>query len=97
MYARYAEPPIRPARTRGEEAERSLGESVEADPDADAGDGAQALGAYYAIEGGIPLRGDVRLSGAKNAVTKLMVATLLTDDICIAAQCAAQPRRRLDH
>ena len=36
----------------------------------------------YLIEGGIPLRGEVRLSGAKNAVTKLMVASLLTDDPC---------------
>jgi UDP-N-acetylglucosamine 1-carboxyvinyltransferase len=38
--------------------------------------------AHYRIEGGIPLRGQVRLSGAKNAATKLMVATLLTDDPC---------------
>jgi len=59
------------------------GASVEADPDADAGDGAQAPGAYYAIEGGIPLRGDARLSGAKNAATKLLMASLLTDDNCV--------------
>ncbi len=37
---------------------------------------------HYVIEGGVPLQGDVRLSGAKNAVTKLMVATLLTEDVC---------------
>ena len=39
--------------------------------------------AYYRIEGGIPLRGEVALSGAKNAATKLMVATLLTEDACV--------------
>ncbi|HEX9068938.1 MAG TPA: hypothetical protein VF807_09220, partial [Ktedonobacterales bacterium] len=38
--------------------------------------------AYYAIEGGIALRGDVTLSGAKNAATKLMVASMLTDEVC---------------
>jgi UDP-N-acetylglucosamine 1-carboxyvinyltransferase len=37
---------------------------------------------YYLIEGGIPLRGEVRNSGAKNAATKLMVAALLTEDRC---------------
>ncbi|HEX6797203.1 MAG TPA: UDP-N-acetylglucosamine 1-carboxyvinyltransferase [Ktedonobacterales bacterium] len=39
-------------------------------------------GARYEIEGGVPLRGEVRLSGAKNATTKLMVASLLTEDAC---------------
>jgi UDP-N-acetylglucosamine 1-carboxyvinyltransferase len=38
--------------------------------------------AYYVIEGGIPLHGEVQLSGAKNAATKLLVATLLTEDAC---------------
>lgn len=38
---------------------------------------------YYLIEGGAPLNGRVRLSGAKNAVTKLIISTLLTDDLCI--------------
>ena len=37
----------------------------------------------YLIEGGTPLYGRVHLSGAKNAVTKLIVSTLLTDDVCI--------------
>ena len=37
---------------------------------------------YYRIEGGAPLRGEVKLSGAKNAATKLMVASLLTDELC---------------
>jgi UDP-N-acetylglucosamine 1-carboxyvinyltransferase len=36
----------------------------------------------YEIEGGVPLRGEVRLSGAKNATTKLMVASLLTEETC---------------
>src|SRR6059058_3576648 len=38
---------------------------------------------YYLIEGGTPLYGKVRLSGAKNAVTKLIISTLLTDDLCV--------------
>jgi UDP-N-acetylglucosamine 1-carboxyvinyltransferase len=38
---------------------------------------------YYAIEGGVPLRGEVRLSGAKNAATKLLVASMLTDEPCV--------------
>ncbi len=36
--------------------------------------------AYYEIEGGKPLRGRVRVSGAKNAATKEIVASLLTDE-----------------
>src|SRR5215467_6567041 len=38
---------------------------------------------HYEIEGGVPLRGEVRLSSAKNAVTKLMAASLLTEDRCM--------------
>jgi UDP-N-acetylglucosamine 1-carboxyvinyltransferase len=38
---------------------------------------------YYQIEGGVPLRGEVKLSGAKNAATKFMVASLLTDEPCV--------------
>ena len=34
----------------------------------------------YRIEGGSPLRGTIRASGAKNAATKQIVASLLTDD-----------------
>src|SRR2546421_7407422 len=34
----------------------------------------------YRIEGGTPLRGTIRASGAKNAATKQIVAALLTDD-----------------
>lgn len=37
----------------------------------------------YVIEGGMPLHGRVRISGAKNAVTKLMMAALLTDSPCV--------------
>src|SRR6266568_8746661 len=37
----------------------------------------------WAIEGGAPLRGEVRLSGAKNSITKLMVASMLTTEPCI--------------
>ena len=31
------------------------------------------------IEGGVPLKGEVRVSGAKNATLPLMIAGLLTD------------------
>src|ERR1700675_3013868 len=34
----------------------------------------------YRIEGGTPLRGAIRASGAKNAATKQIVASLLTDE-----------------
>ncbi|MBS3903511.1 MAG: UDP-N-acetylglucosamine 1-carboxyvinyltransferase [Anaplasmataceae bacterium] len=35
------------------------------------------------IKGGLPLEGRVKAAGAKNAVTKLLVATLLSDKKCI--------------
>ncbi len=34
------------------------------------------------IQGGIPLKGHVRAAGAKNAITKLLVASLLSDKPC---------------
>ena len=34
------------------------------------------------IEGGVPLNGEVQASGAKNAMTKLLVASLLLDKPC---------------
>lgn len=37
----------------------------------------------FIIRGGKKLSGEIRLSGAKNAATKLMVASLLTDEPCI--------------
>jgi len=37
--------------------------------------------AKYIIEGGVPLRGNVRIPGAKNAGFKLMIASLLSDEI----------------
>lgn len=45
---------------------------------------------YYLIEGGVPLRGEVALSGAKNAATKLMVASLLTEDQCVIRNAPLQ-------
>ncbi len=44
----------------------------------------QALNApHYLITGGKPLRGEVVISGAKNAVTKMVIASLLTTEPCI--------------
>src|SRR5690348_17110292 len=37
---------------------------------------------YYLITGGMPLRGEVPISGAKNAVTKMVIASLLTAEQC---------------
>src|SRR5579872_6471975 len=37
---------------------------------------------HYLISGGTPLHGEVRISGAKNAVTKMLIASLLTDETC---------------
>lgn len=35
------------------------------------------------IEGGVPLKGTVSISGAKNAALPIMAATILTDDACV--------------
>ena len=35
------------------------------------------------IKGGVPLRGEVVISGAKNAVLPIMAATLLTAEPCV--------------
>ncbi|MGQ0744901.1 MAG: UDP-N-acetylglucosamine 1-carboxyvinyltransferase [Acidimicrobiales bacterium] len=45
--------------------------------------GDPASPAHWEIEPGGPLRGDVRVSGAKNAVTKLMVAALLAEETSV--------------
>lgn len=36
----------------------------------------------FVLEGGIPLRGTVRISGAKNAVLPILAASLLTGNLC---------------
>ncbi|HZR38618.1 MAG TPA: UDP-N-acetylglucosamine 1-carboxyvinyltransferase [Ktedonobacteraceae bacterium] len=38
---------------------------------------------HYLVTGGRPLRGEVVVSGAKNAVTKMVMASLLTTDPCM--------------
>ena len=38
--------------------------------------------ASYVVEGGKALHGTVSVSGAKNAATKMLVASLLTDEPC---------------
>jgi UDP-N-acetylglucosamine 1-carboxyvinyltransferase len=37
----------------------------------------------FIVTGGVPLRGEVRIAGAKNAVLKLMAAAALTDEPCV--------------
>jgi len=39
--------------------------------------------AKFLVEGGSQLNGEICLSGSKNAATKMMVASLLTDDECV--------------
>ncbi|GCE27214.1 UDP-N-acetylglucosamine 1-carboxyvinyltransferase [Dictyobacter alpinus] len=41
-----------------------------------------SLSPHYLVTGGQPLHGEVTLSGAKNAVTKMVIASLLTSDTC---------------
>ena len=41
----------------------------------------------FIVEGGYPLRGRIRLGGAKNAATKMMVASLLTDQEVVLENC----------
>ncbi len=38
---------------------------------------------YFEIEGGRPLQGEILISGAKNAATKLIIASLLANDACV--------------
>jgi UDP-N-acetylglucosamine 1-carboxyvinyltransferase len=37
----------------------------------------------FLIKGGVPLQGEVTISGSKNAALPIMAATLLTDELCI--------------
>ncbi len=37
----------------------------------------------FLIKGGVPLHGEVTISGAKNAVLPIMAATLLTAEPCV--------------
>ena len=37
----------------------------------------------FLIEGGVPLHGDVHISGSKNAVLPILAATLLTAETCV--------------
>ncbi len=39
------------------------------------------------IEGGAPIRGEIHVSGAKNAVLPLIASTLLADGVCIIDEC----------
>src|ERR687884_908226 len=45
----------------------------------------RAASAAFLIEGGTPLRGTLPISGAKNAVLKLMAAAVLCDEPCTIA------------
>jgi UDP-N-acetylglucosamine 1-carboxyvinyltransferase len=55
---------------------------AEAEPGGDGGEAGLPQSTAYVIQGGVPLRGTLPISGAKNAVLKLMAAAVLSDEPC---------------
>src|ERR1051326_984031 len=55
---------------------------AEPEPGGDNGEACLSESTAYVIEGGVPLRGSVPVSGAQNAVLKLMAAAVLCDEPC---------------
>jgi UDP-N-acetylglucosamine 1-carboxyvinyltransferase len=55
---------------------------AEAEPGGDGGEAGLPQSTAYVIEGGVALRGRLPISGAKNAVLKLMAAAVLCDEPC---------------
>src|SRR5438874_3373113 len=55
---------------------------AEVEPGGDGGEAGLAQSTAYNIEGGVELRGSLPISGAKNAVLKLMAAAVLCDEPC---------------
>src|SRR5438477_5915567 len=55
---------------------------AEAEPGGDDGEAGLAQSTAYNIEGGVELHGTLPISGAKNAVLKLMAAAVLTHEPC---------------
>jgi UDP-N-acetylglucosamine 1-carboxyvinyltransferase len=55
---------------------------AEPEPGGDNGEACLSEPPSYVIEGGVPLRGTLPISGAKNAVLKLMAAAVLCDEPC---------------
>jgi UDP-N-acetylglucosamine 1-carboxyvinyltransferase len=55
---------------------------AEAEPGGDEGEAGLPQSTAYVIEGGVPLRGTLPISGAKNAVLKLMAAAMLCEEPC---------------
>ena len=47
------------------------------------------------IKGGVPLHGEVTISGAKNAVLPIMAATLLTAEPCVIRRVPESERREV--
>jgi UDP-N-acetylglucosamine 1-carboxyvinyltransferase len=58
---------------------------AEAEPGGDGGEAGLSESSAYVVEGGSPLRGSIPISGAKNAVLKLMAAAVLCDEACTIA------------
>lgn len=46
----------------------------------------------FVIDGGTPLHGAATISGAKNAALPILIATLLTDEVCVVENCPATLR-----
>jgi UDP-N-acetylglucosamine 1-carboxyvinyltransferase len=51
----------------------------------------------FHVTGGKPLRGEVTLSGAKNAASKMMIASLLTDEPVIIGNVPRQQETEITH
>ena len=58
---------------------------AEAEPGGDGGEAGLSQSSAYVVEGGSPLRGSIPISGAKNAVLKLMAAAVLCEEPCTIA------------
>ncbi|MBV9132015.1 MAG: UDP-N-acetylglucosamine 1-carboxyvinyltransferase, partial [Chloroflexi bacterium] len=55
---------------------------AEPEPGGENGEACRSESTAYVIDGGEPLRGTIPVSGAKNAVLKLMAAAVLCEDPC---------------
>ena len=55
---------------------------AEAEPGGENGEACLNNSTAYVVEGGVPLRGTIPVSGAKNAVLKLMAAAVLCAEPC---------------
>mgnify|MGYP001604573118 FL=1 len=51
----------------------------------------------FKITGGVPLKGEMAVSGAKNAASKMMIASLLTDEQVVLSNLPRQQETDITH